>query len=220
AGVRSLLLVDDEVSTGTTLVNLAAALLPALPRVERIVAAALTDWSGGSNWLARMPRPASCASLLHGALRWEAGAPLPPDETANFANAAPALGSIARHRNFGRLGWRAEPLGLPDVALPERAAVRVVATGEFTYPPFLLAERLEQAGRDVVVQATSRSPALPGGAIGHVLAFRDNYATGLPNFLYNADPRDGRLSLICHETAPGSIDEALVKALNATCISF
>jgi hypothetical protein len=219
AAIRSLVLIDDEISTGTTLVNLAAALAAHLPGLEQIAAAAFTDWSGEGAWLARMPRPARRASLLSGALRWEAG-PAPVDAPA-FAAAAPRLGELHRHANFGRLGVTADAtLPLPDPALPPRSRVRIMCTGEFTYPPFLLAERLEQEGHDVVVQSTTRSPALPGGAIRHTLAFEDNYGTGVPNFLYNADPADERVTLICHETPPGSVDPALVRALGAQCLYF
>lgn len=220
AAVRNLVLVDDEISTGTTLVNLAAALAEHLPGLERIVTAALTDWSGEGEWLARMPRPATRASLLQGLLRWEPGEAPPAADAAAFASAAPALGRLTQRHNWGRLGWSGEPLPLPQVALPSGRAVSVIGTGEFTYPPFLLAEQLEQAGHDVVVQSTSRSPALIGGAIRHSLTFADNYDTGLPNFLYNADPAARRESLICHETPAQGIDPALVSALSATCISF
>ena len=219
ASFRNLVLVDDEISTGTTLVNLAAALAEHLPGLDRIVAAALTDWSGEGDWLARMPRPAARASLLQGLLRWEPGEAPPPADTSAFAAAAPALGRLDQRHNWGRLGWSGETLPLPQIVAPA-GPIRVVATGEFTYPPFLLAEQLEQDGLDVVMQSTSRSPALPGGAIRHILAFEDNYDTGLPNFLYNADPAEPRLSLICHETPARSIDPALVNALGATCISF
>lgn len=216
---RTLLLVDDEVSTGTTLANLAAALVQHLPRCERVVAAALTDWSAGGAWLERVPLPAECVSLLSGRLRWEAGAAPRSDDAASFTSAAPVLGRMTQHRNYGRLGWDGGPLPLPKVSAPP-GPLRVIATGEFTYPPFLLAERLEAAGHDVVMQSTSRSPALPGGAIDHTLQFEDNYDTGLPNFLYNADPADARNSLICHETPADSIDGALITALKATCIKF
>jgi hypothetical protein len=219
AAVRTLLLVDDEISTGTTLINLAAALAGHLPALERIVTAALTDWSGAGDWMLRMPRPAERASLLEGTLSWEGG-DAPPANASAFASAAPALGRLEQRHDWGRLGWDGGLLPLPSVCVAPGRAVRVVCTGEFTYPPFLLAERLEAAGHDVVVQATSRSPAQPGGAIRHSLAFRDNYETGLPNYLYNADPADPRESLICHETPAQSIDPALVQALGATCISF
>jgi len=220
SAVRTLVLVDDEVSTGTTLANLAVALVEHLPACERIVAAALTDWSGGGAWLERMPRPAACVSLLAGRLRWQPGDTPSPADAAAFDQAAPALGRLDAHRNYGRLGWDGSPLALPAFEPGPPRPLRIVATGEFTYPPFLFAEQLEAAGHDVVMQSTSRSPALPGGAIGNILTFGDNYATGLPNFLYNAAPADGRTSLICHETPPGSIDAALIAALKATCISF
>jgi hypothetical protein len=86
--------------------------------------------------------------------------------------------------------------------------------------PFRLAERLEQAGTDVVVQATSRSPARIAGAISSALTFADNYRTGVPNFLYNADRQDGRATWICHETGAPSIDPALIQALDAELVGW
>ncbi|HEX8622649.1 MAG TPA: phosphoribosyltransferase domain-containing protein [Allosphingosinicella sp.] len=217
AAVRSLVVVDDEISTGTTLVNLARALAPALPRCGAVVAAALTDWSGSDGWLQRMPWPARCVSLLSGRLDWTPDCA--PAGDGAFEAAAGALGALPAPGPFGRLGL-ADPraFDLPDAGaleLPPGRALRIVGTGEFTHPPFLLAERLEAAGRDVVVQATTRSPVRPGGAIDHALAFADNYGSGTGNFLYNADPAEGRLALICHETPPGTVDPALVAALGA-----
>lgn len=223
--IRSLVIVDDEVSTGTTVANLAAALAPALPGCERIVVATLIDWSGSTAWLERMPRPACCVSLLEGNLAWSAH----PQTRAGVVAApvdpsAGSLGALPGSGPFGRLGVL-HPRGFPMPAiealrLPPGRPLRVVGTGEFTYPPFLLAEKLEEAGFDVVVQATSRSPIHIGGPVRHALAFDDNYGSGAGNFLYNADPADGRLSLICHETPPGTVDPALVAALDARTIHF
>ena len=102
--------------------------------------------------------------------------------------------------------------------LPPRSRLRIVGTGEFTYAPFRLAEQMAGQGHDVVVQATSRSPARIGGAIGSALRFEDNYGTGVANYLYNADPADGRVTWVCHET-PG-VDPALLAALGATAIRW
>ncbi|TRM73173.1 phosphoribosyltransferase, partial [Sulfolobus sp. A20-N-F8] len=96
----------------------------------------------------------------------------------------------------------------------------IIGTGEFTWPPFLLAHALELAGHDVTMQATSRSPVRLGGAIGSALTFEDNYGTGVPNYLYNARREEGRRVIICHETPVGSIDPALVAALDAECLFF
>lgn len=216
---RSLVIVDDEISTGTTLCNLAEALVAAWPGVEAIVVAALTDWSIGKGWQARMPRPAQVAALLSGRLEWTQGQVLPTD--AAFDTAAASLGRMATHRNFGRLGIAA-PIGtepLPPLP-PLEGPLRIVGTGEFTYLPFRLAERMAQDGHDVVVQATSRSPARVAAAMRTKLLFADNYATGVPNYLYNADPTEPRTTWIAHETGAATIDPELVAALNATLIGW
>jgi hypothetical protein len=221
AATRSLLLVDDEVSTGATLVNLAEALVAAIPSIRNIAVATLTDWSGPSGWLKRMPRPARCFSLLSGTLGWEPGPAPAPDA---IPEGGTAFGTMAGRHDAGRRGWTgALPMPLPDPApflAAGEAALSVVGTGEFTYPPFLFAERLERAGRDVVVQATTRSPVLVGGPIANALSFRDNYGASVPNFLYNAGPGSGRRSIVCHETPPGSVDPDLVEALGAATLFF
>jgi hypothetical protein len=218
AAMRTLVLVDDEVSTGTTLANLVAALLAELPRIEHVVIASLTDWSGEGAWLSRIPRPTTRINLLEGQLRWE---PSAAPEALPAGVPPGSLGRMESHTNFGRLGL-ADPgaIPLPDLDLPADTPLRIVGTGEFTYPPFLLAERLERDDHDVVVQATSRSPVLLGGAIKSALAFADNYATAVPNFLYNADRTDGRLTVICHETRLDSVDPALLDALDARALYF
>jgi hypothetical protein len=216
---RSLVIVDDEVSTGTTLCNLAEALVAAWPGVEAIVVATLTDWSVGRGWQARMPRPAQVAALLSGRLEWTQG--VVPAADAAFDMAAASLGRMATHRNFGRLGIDAPVAPPPVTPLPAvTGPLRVVGTGEFTYLPFRLAERMADAGHDVVVQATSRSPARLAAAMKTKLCFADNYATGVPNYLYNADPADPRTTWIAHETGAGTIDPALVAALDATLIGW
>jgi len=216
---RTLVLVDDEVSTGTTLRNLAAALVAQWPGVERIVVPTLTDWSAGRDWPARMPRPTEVASLLTGRLDWTPSATAQADPA--FDAQAGSLGRMDRHVNHGRLGLRTPVATPPATPLPPGdGPLRIVGTGEFTYLPFRLAERLEATGRDVVVQATSRSPARLGAAMTAALRFHDNYATGVANFLYNADPGDGRETWICHETPAGSVDPVLVDAFAAKLIGW
>lgn len=222
AAPRSLVMIDDEISTGTTLANLATAVVAALPTIERAVAVTLTDWSLARDWTSAMPVPVAIESLLAGTLAWEG--PCAATPSARFADAARALGTMASHRNFGRLGRSDvahECDSLADgLALPAGAALRVIGTGEFTYPPFRFAERLEARGHDVLVQSTTRSPAHLDGALRTGLSFADNYATGVANHLYNADPNDGRINIICHETPDGSIDPALVAALSARTVAF
>jgi len=207
---RSLVLVDDELSTGTTLTNLAGALVGVWPRIEAIVTATLTDWSGGS-WRARMPRPTQGVALLAGSLSWRASSVV-----STFEEAPAKLGRLARHRNTGRLGVAA-PLALDCPPPPPGSApLRVIGTGECSTPAFRIAEAWQQEGRDVIVQATSRSPARIGSAIRSMLRFADNYGTGVPNFLYNAD--DARENWIVAEPGTDPIDPALMEALRARLV--
>lgn len=211
---RSLVLVDDEVSTGTTLTNIARVLTQRWPSIEQIAVASLADWSGGG-WLRDLPRPGCRAYLLAGALDWQ-----PLAGVANMLEApAASLGRLEQHRNRGRTGVVTATMDMPDLPpLATGARLRIVGTGEFTYPPFLLAEAMAARGHDVVVQAASRSPARIGGAIERAVRFTDNYGTGVPNYLYNADPEDGRVTWVCHETP--TVDPALLTALRATAIRW
>jgi hypothetical protein len=222
--IRSLLLVDDEVSTGTTLVNLAGALAPHLPACERIAVATLTDWSGSTAWLERMPKPAACSSLLSGRLEWSDGPVQAPEAPAALPTGSHDLGTLPSSARFGRAGIggeRAIPLpSLDQLGISPRQRLRVVGTGEFTYPPFLLAERLEQAGHEVLVQATSRSPVRLGGAITGAIRFGDNYGAPVPNFLYNLPQEDIGLTLVCYETPPGSLDPQLLDRLDGRAVHF
>lgn len=224
AGPRSLVMVDDEISTGTTLTNLAAAMIGALPSIETVVAATLADWSLGRDWLTCVGRPAQTVSLLSGTLEWQGPAPTAPVQHAHFDQSARALGTMAAHRNFGRLG-RADIAGecdglIDQLVLQPASRLRVVGTGEFTYPPFRVAEALEAAGHDVVVQSTTRSPVHIDGPIRCGLSFADNYGTGVPNYLYNADPADGRQTILCYETPRGSLDPEIISALGAQTLYF
>ncbi|MDR6113183.1 MULTISPECIES: phosphoribosyltransferase domain-containing protein [unclassified Sphingomonas] len=216
---RSLVIVDDEISTGTTVRNLAAALIAEWPQVERIIVATLTDWTAGTDRWSAMPRPTGVVSLLRGRLDWTPATDHQADP--GFEARAGSLGIMATHVNYGRLGRSDSPDTLPVEPLPEGTEpLRIIGTGEFTYLPFRLAERLEEAGRDVVVQATSRSPARIGGAMATKLCFGDNYDTGVANYLYNADPADGRANWICHETPIASVDPALIAALDARVLRW
>lgn len=184
---RTLVIVDDECSTGNTFIESATALLGVMPSVERIETAVLTDWSGG-DYLERMPRPANRHFLLAGKLTWTPD----PDAVARAAlsagsnghGKAPPSGTPARY------GIRSPQEGVPPVKdlLHGISGRRVLVLGEceFTYPALLLGERLEQAGNDVRVQAITRSPVMEGGAIGDTARFDDPYESGAPCFLYNA----------------------------------
>ncbi len=223
ADARTLVMIDDEASTGRTFVNLAEALRPALPRLERIAVVVLTDWlgaAGAAALQAALPVPLARVSLLEGVFHYTPGSappPAMPDVTGNGASKAGLLPA-----NFGRLGRRDSPAA--PAALVEALGVRpgervlVLGTGEFVFPPYRLAEALEARGAEAWCQATTRSPILPGGAIGPGTTFPDNYGDGIPNFLYDPRPKDYDRVVVCHETP--AVAPELLDGLGAVSLRF
>lgn len=216
---RSLVLVDDEASTGKTFINLHRALVDAgLTQIERVVTCVLTDWSGDAV-RKTIGDSAHQVSLLQGSYTFheDADAPLPD---------MPAVGTIEAGEwpvpadsDWGRHGVRAVADTLaPDLQIKAGERVLVVGTSEFVWRPFLLAERLERAGAEVHFSSTSRSPIALGHAIEHALSFADNYGLGIPNFLYNVRPGQFDRVLICSETPAQAVSADLIAALNAEVI--
>ena len=216
---RSLVLVDDEASTGNTFINLTKALAEAgLNSIERIVTATLTDWSQDAVRHV-MGEHVTSISLLDGCYTFT-------DDPDAELPVMPEVGSVAQgdwpldaSRDWGRMGVRehADTLA-PGLQIQPGERVLVIGTSEYVWPPFLLAERLERAGADVHFSSTSRSPIALGHAIDHALSFSDNYGLGIPNFLYNVAPGQFDRVLICSETPAAAVDPALLQALNAQVI--
>ena len=216
---RSLVLVDDEASTGNTFINLSKALAEAgLSNIERLVTVTLTDWSQDAV-RKELGQHVTSVSLLDGRYTFD-------EDPAAELPEMPEVGSVAQgdwpldaNRDWGRMGVREHLDTLaPDLEVTPGERILVVGTSEFVWRPFLLAERLEKAGADVHFSSTSRSPIALGHAIDHALSFSDNYGLGIPNFLYNVAPGQFDRVLICSETPAAAVDPALISALNAQVI--
>lgn len=216
---RSLVLVDDEASTGKTFINLHRALVEAgLNKLERVVTCVLTDWSAGSV-SSTMGSVAEQVSLLQGSYSFAEDLTAPLPEMPEVGTVAAGDWPLTTANDWGRLGVRsvADTLA-PGLQVGKGERVLVVGTSEFVWRPFLLAERLERAGADVHFGSTSRSPIALGHAIGHALSFSDNYGLGIPNFLYNVRPGQFDRVLICTETPRQAVSPELVDVLNAEVI--
>lgn len=217
---RSLVLVDDEASTGKTLVNLRRALFEAgLSKIERVVTCVLTDWSAGAVRKA-FGELVTAVSLVKGVYRFHEDPFVPLPNMPDVGAVSTGEWPLSPRNDWGRLGVRhVEDTLAPDIQVQPGEKIIVVGTSEFVWRPFLLAERLERSGADVHFGATTRSPIALGHAIEHTLSFSDNYGLGIPNFLYNVKPGEFDRVLICTETPAQALPAELVEVLKAEVIS-
>jgi hypothetical protein len=215
AGARSLVLVDDEASTGNTFVNLCHALRGVCPMLAQVHLALITDFMGPATRAAlgqRFGLPTSIGATLSGQYQFTPCALPPTAATAPAAQRFDAQAANGASACFGRLGLaQALPTRALDALAQElcqqigaHESVLVLGTGEFMHPAFLLARALEQRGCEVKVQATTRSPILSWGAAVTRLQFMDNYGENIANYLYNVSAGQYHHVLICHETAPNA----------------
>ncbi|MEX4005431.1 phosphoribosyltransferase domain-containing protein [Paraburkholderia sp. EG285A] len=213
---RSLVLVDDEASTGKTFLNLHRALIEAgLKKIERVVTCVLTDWSAGAVSKA-IGESTTAVSLLSGSYQFHEDQSAPLPDMPGVGAVSIGEWPLSPRNDWGRLGVRrVEDTLAPDIQIRPGENVVIVGTGEFVWRPFLLAER---AGADVYFSSTTRSPVALGHAIEHVLSFPDNYGLGIPNFLYNVKPGQFDRVLICTETPAQALPAELVDVLNAEII--
>jgi hypothetical protein len=212
---RPMVLVDDELTTGTTALNTIAALDAVTPRDHYVLATLLdlrTDQarSGFSERARAMGIDVQVVALLDG------GLDLPDDVLARAAplqaelkaatDPSPPAGTAevlvhettwpagvltgARH-GFTPADEASFAVAIDDVAagLELTGPVLVVGVEELMYAPVRLAHALELAGHDVRVQSTTRSPVLPldveGYAIRTRLRFPSPDDAGRVSHLYN-----------------------------------
>lgn len=232
---RTVILIDDEISSGDTMVNLAHALVERLPSIRRLITVSLMDWSLGpvrtdfpytpSDHTDRLPRPGHAVRLILGSHRFEANPGLVAAEMpAVEGNGADKTDVLPV--NDGRLGIGAPVPLAPSLAArvgpARRGRVLVLGNGEFVHRPARLAQALEAQGHQVWCQAITRSPVQQGGAIRQVQETRDPVDDGIPHWIYNVDRSDYDKILICYETPPAlaEVQAPLWQALAAEPVFF
>lgn len=214
---RTLVLVDDEATTGRTFLNLLQALRDAgLQGLSRVITVTLTDWSGEAVQR-HCPLPVESLSLVAGQWRWTPSpdAPVPVMPGVNVT--AQGAVTLCARQDWGRLGMDDSNCRFAgDIMAEAGERILVLGSGEFIWPPFLLAERLEQQGAEVRFGSLTRSPISEGLAIASSLAFSDNYGLGIPNFVYNVAQQNVDRVIVCVETPVASVCPVLLAGLRQT----
>lgn len=223
SGAETLVLIDDEISTGRTFLRLIQAYQTVNPGLRQVFIASLVNFANAEDreklevqagvrveWIA----------LREGSLYFEDSV---DDPVAPIAVNAIGNGRCKKHLLAwpGRLGIQT-PVKLAEIDIsalqnllgstPDSRPLLVLGSGECNAPAFLLGRELERRGYRVKVQSTTRSPILQGNDIASVCRFKDNYEDDIDNFIYNLNPDAYQTIILCHETP---LSETLKERLDA-----
>ncbi len=190
---QTLILVDDEITTGNTLRQLAKELIDKLPKLKKLIIVSLVSWLDASakQSFANLPLSVEFVNLIEGQFAFDAdmsfSSQLPADTDSSLCD-------IDSRDDIGRTAIQMPYRdNLPSITTVDDSVV-IVGTGEHLYLPFLTAERLEQLGKDVLFQSTTRSPILMGDGIGRKIKF--DVSEQKVNYIYNL-PKDKKPIVLC-----------------------
>lgn len=204
SAARTVVIVDDELSTGRTALALANALRHHGCPLDRVIAAALVDLRGQHRSPDHAAVHLEVVALATGDFEFEASTSLAATPVPHSPTVSAAVGR--GHQRWGRLGADS-PRRLPDDAVARALSllggarrVTLIATGECMHPAFVLGTALEASGVQVLLQSTTRSPLLEAGAIRSRRPAPDLWGSAVPHAIYNlAAPIAGEARLVLHE---------------------
>lgn len=220
---KTLILVDDEISTGKTFRNLILSLKKSgLAQIERIILVTLVNWSEQHLVTDDLGIPVEVVSLLQGHWQWQSNQKSIDIQMPDVSSTNQQSQRIIAPNDWGR-----EPTFLdctiwqPLNFVKPNEKVLVLGSGEFAWIPFLMAEQLEQQGIDVYFSSTTRSPIMKGHAIESICSFHDNYGLNIHNYAYNISHQGFDRVFLVIETAQDSVDPLLFKQIkNLEIISY
>ncbi len=206
----TLVLIDDEISTGKTFLRLIKAYQSINPNLEKVFIVSLVNFAHPDDRLTLESQSGVAVEWVcfrQGLLRFDDNQNTSIDHiTVNVTGNGECKKSLLAWP--GRLGIAA-PIRLETEVVAQALKyfhnddsrpILVLGTGECNTPAYLLSCALEAKGFKVKVQSTTRSPIYPGNDIKSVSQFEDNYADEIPNFIYNMNKNAYREVILCHET--------------------
>lgn len=197
---KRLVIVDDEITTGRTIKVLLLKILPYLPDLEEIVVTSIVDLMGEQNYLhdLNLDVPIRYVSLLKANISLDKdpdfNPQLPDKVNSKLTNGASV-------NDTGRCGLLM-PYKEKINSINTSQSTVVIADGEHQYIPFLLAERLENEGVEVVFQSINRSPILLCDTIvnKHRIATVENDSE---HYLYNFFPKNKSIFVVSERNYEG-----------------
>ena len=220
---KTLILVDDEISTGKTFRNLILSLKKSgLEHVERIILVTLVNWAEQHLVTDDLGIPVEVVSLLHGHWQWQDNNKEIDIQMPNVSSTQQQSQKIIAPNDWGREPTFLECSVWQKIeSIQAHEKVLVLGSGEFTWIPFLMAEQLEKQGVEVYFSSTTRSPIMQGHAIESICLFKDNYGLNMNNYAYNVKHQQFDRVFLIIETAKDSVDPLLFEQIkNLEIISY
>jgi len=198
--VKRLIIVDDEITTGQTIKKLLNKLVSYLPYLEEIVITSIINLGGAESLLktSDFGLPIRYVSLIDADLSIKINPQFKPklpnnvDTTLSTSKASSAV---------GRLGLEM-PYEKDLNEIESSNSTIVIADGEHQYIPFLLAEKLEESGVDVLMQSINRSPILPCDIIQNQYKIITESSTS-EHYLYNYFPENKSVFVVSENQYDG-----------------
>ena len=220
---KTLILVDDEISTGKTFRNLILSLKKSgLEHVERIILVTLVNWAEQHLVTDDLGIPVEVVSLLHGHWQWQDNNKEIDIQMPNVSSTQQQSQKIIAPNDWGREPTFLECSVWQKIeSIQAHEKVLVLGSGEFTWIPFLMAEQLEKQGVEVYFSSTTRSPIMQGQSIESICLFKDNYGLNMNNYAYNVKHQQFDRVFLVIETAKDSVDPLLFEQIkNLEIISY
>lgn len=194
--VTRIILIDDEISTGNTANNIIKELKIIFPTVKTYLLVSILDWSN------RVYDNFESLALHKGSFTFTDKRIDITDKIISEPKIIKNLDTVIPY-NFARYGIQHLNINVEkyvNIEEIKNKKILILGTAEFMYPPYLLAQYIENKGIECYFQATTRSPINIDGEIVSKITFIDNYFENIDNFLYNVIDKDYDKVFICYET--------------------
>lgn len=203
--LQHIILVDDEISTGRTLYQLSKKMRAVYPDVKRITWASIINWLPTDlreDYNQKLGGRVEFVSLVDGRFDFKPNeqfkAQLPENTSQTITHKGVRADTGRRSLEVDTLATAAK-FKTTETASVENKPLAVIGHGEFLLQPFLYAESLEQQGKDVLFQSTTRSPILIGDTIKSRTEFSPDTSSSCSNQYYIYNLEKDRNLIYCYE---------------------
>lgn len=207
---ETLVLVDDEISTGKTLFNFIEQFVEFNKNVKNVFLVSIKNWISDENKNNIIHHfkdiNIEFVSVLEGEFSFVKDEnfivqtmPKLDGKTENkdYLFNTSALDNNIRFGNTSFTNYNFDQF-ISTIDLTKKTLV--LGTNEYLVKPFFFAQELEKRGCEVFFQSTTRSPILVEHDIDFKLISKDNYNDGMENYIYNVSSDLYEQIIICYET--------------------